>query len=164
METTALKMFESTVRYEGDQIFVKPLCDFFKIDYQNQVERIRNDSILASSYGKNRNKMVFGDNYPRVSLDKKGFIRWIQLINPSILPEDMRENFVNYQTLIFDFFYGSAEQENSIQILVNRSQYLDEQLRELARQKRMVKKHLTQVLNERYQYSINFNEQTAITQ
>ena len=78
METTALKMFESTVSYEGDQIFVKPLCDFFKIDYQNQVERIRNDSILANSYGKNRNKMVFGDNYPRVSLDKKGFIRWIQ--------------------------------------------------------------------------------------
>ena len=161
MESTALKMFESTVIIENDQIYVKPLCDFFKIDYQNQVERIRKDTILANSYGKNRNKMLFGDNYPRVSLDKKGFIRWIQLINPSILPEDLRESFIKYQALIFDFFYGSAEQENTIQKLVGRSQYLDEQLRELARQKRQVRKHLTQALNERYQYSINF-EQTAI--
>ena len=158
METTALKMFESTVKYENDQIFVKPLCDFFKIDYQNQVERIKNDPILANSYGKNRNKMVFGDNYPRVSLDKKGFIRWIQLINPSILPEDLRQNFMTYQTLIFDFFYGSAEQENIIRSLVNNSQTIDEQLRELARQKRQLRKQLTQALNERYQYSINFNQ------
>lgn len=162
METTALKMFESTIKIENDQVYVKPLCDFFKIDYQNQVERIRKDKILANSYGKNRNKMMFGDNYPRVSLDKKGFIRWIQLINPSLLPENLRDSFITYQTLIFDFFYGSAEQEDFISKLVCQNQTIDEQLRELARQKRQLRKQLTQALNERYQYSITFIEPTAI--
>ncbi len=162
METTALKMFECTVKIENDQVYVKPLCDFFKITYDNQAVKIKNDPILSKSAGKKPLKSLFGDNHPRVFLDKKGFIRWIQLINPSIIREDLREAFLTYQTLIFDFFYGSAEQENTIQKLVNRSQYLDEQMRELARQKRQVRKHLNQALNERYQYSIDFSEKTAI--
>lgn len=162
METTALKMFESTVKVENDQIYVKPICDFFKIHYANQVDKIKNDPILGNSFQKNKNKIVFGDNYPRVSLDKKGFIRWIQIINPSIIREDLRESFIKYQALIFDFFYGSADQEDSIRKLVGQTQTIDEQLRELARQKRQLRKQLTQALNERYQYSINFTEPTAI--
>jgi hypothetical protein len=164
METTALKMFESTVKIENDQVFVKPLCDFFQITYDNQAVKIKNDPILSKSAGKKPLKMLFGDNHPRLYLDKKGFIRWIQIINPSIIREDLRESFIKYQALIFDFFYGSAEQEDQIRKLVGKNQDIDEQLRELARQKRQVRKQLTQALNERYQYSINFNEQPAIAE
>jgi len=35
-------------------------------------------------------KTLFGDNYPRLCLDKKGFIRWIHLLNPNIIDKNLR--------------------------------------------------------------------------
>ncbi len=164
METTALKMFTTTVRYEDTLIWVRPFCDFFQIDYKHQYKKIKNDPILSKVVEKNRPDLGKIDDNGRILLTKKGFLRWIMIINMNIIPAVLRTQFIQYQETISDFLFGSAEQENTIQKLVNRSQYLDEQLRELARQKRQVRKHLTQALNDRYQYSLNFNEQTSITQ
>ena len=150
-------MFESTVKCENDHIFVKPLCDFFKIDYQNQVERIKRDPILMNSYGKNRNKMLFGDNYPRVSLTKIGFIRRIQIMNPLIIPDHMRQQFMTYQMLIFDFFYGTAEREIEIRKLTGRKDQIEEQMKRLTNERRFVVRSLSKALNEKYhQYMFNF--------
>jgi len=156
METTSVQIFQNTIRYEGEYIYVKPLCDFFKIDYQNQVEKIRNDAILSNSYGKNPNKTVFGDNYPRVFLTKKGFVRWIQLINPATLPRELQEKFVEYQTDIFDYFYGTAQEENDIKRLLDEKMKIDSQLKVLAAQKRNTIKMLDSALYGRYQYQLDF--------
>jgi hypothetical protein len=162
MEPTASQMFESTVKYESDLIWVRPFCDFFQIDIRNQHKKIKNDPVLGKLVGKNRPDLGNIDENGRILLTKKGFLRWIMIINVNIISEDLRAKFIQYQETISDFLYGSAEQENTIQKLVNRSQYLEEQMREIARQKRQVRKHLNQALNERYQYSINFSDKTAI--
>lgn len=156
METTSVQVFQNTIMYEGEYIFVKPLCDFFKIDYQNQVEKIRNDAILSNSYGKNPNKTVFGDNYPRVFLTKKGFVRWIQLINPATLPLELQGKFIEYQTDIFDYFYGTAQEENDIRRLLDEKLKIDSQLKVLAAQKRNTIKMLDSALYGRYQYQLDF--------
>ena len=114
MKTAISQIFEKTIQTDGEYIFIKPLCDFFKIDTENQVLKIKNDPILANCYGKNSNKMLFGDNYPRFCLDKKGFVRWIQIINPTIIDQNLRASFLIYQELILDYLYGAAEEQQRI--------------------------------------------------
>ena len=156
MENNQLSVFSHTIKSEEECIFVKPLCDFFKIDYDNQVVRIKNDAILASQTGKKPFEKLFGDTRPRVFLSKKGFVRWIQLISPSILPEGLRSKFIQYQTDIFDFFYGTAQEENEIRRLMGEQQSIDLQLKELAAQKRQLRKSLNSALYGRYQYQLEF--------
>jgi hypothetical protein len=161
METTTLQTFKTTVKSEGDHIFVKPLCDFFQINYDNQSERIKNDPILSNCTGKKPFKMLFGDNYPRIYLTKKGFVRWIQLISPAILPKEHRAKFIQYQIDIFDFFYGTAQEENEIRKLMDEKQKIDQQLKDLAAMKRNNNKSLQAALYGRYQYALDFTSDNA---
>ena len=71
MKTAISQIFEKTIKTDGDDIFIKPLCDFFGIDTENQVLKIKNDPILAICYGKNSNKTMFGDNYLKFFRKKK---------------------------------------------------------------------------------------------
>lgn len=80
METTALAMFSQAVKYESDYIWLKPVCDFFQINYENQTRKIKNDLILANQSTKKSNSLLFGDNYPRILFTKPAFIKK-QLIN-----------------------------------------------------------------------------------
>ena len=157
MEKNQLSVFNHTIKSEEEYIFVKPLCDFFKIDYENQVDKIRNDVILSLQSVKKPNEKLFGENRPRVCLTKKGFIRWIQLINPNTLPINQQVQFLQYQTDIFDFFYGTAQEENEIRRLMAEQQRIDQQLKELSAQKRNVHKSLTSALYGRYQYQLDFS-------
>ena len=153
---TSVQTFQETVKSEGDIIFVKPLCDFFKINYDNQAERIKNDQILSNCTGKKPFKTLFGDNYPRVYLDKKGFVRWIQIINPSILQDGLRERFIQYQSDIFDYLYGTVQEENEIKKLLEEKLNIDAQLKDLASKKRHTIKMLDSALYGRYQYQLDF--------
>jgi hypothetical protein len=164
MENTSIQVFNTTIKSEGEHIFIKPVCDFFQIEYKNQVEKILSDPILAESHGKKRNNSLFGDNYPRIYLNRKGFIRWIQLINPKTLPPILQESFLRYQADIFDFMYGTAEQESNLISLVKEDNRTEEELNILNRQRRLIKAELRKALRARYQYAINFNNQQSLNQ
>lgn len=98
-------MFRSA---DGDW-FVKPICDFFKIDYENQVKRINRDKICQTDTGKKADESVFGDNIPRLTLQDRGFSRWIQIINPSIVAGELREKFELFQANIFQYLWSGSE-------------------------------------------------------
>ena len=85
MDTQILQVFDETIIREEGYIFIKPLCDFFGINPENQGDRIKSDPILAKSSLKKPMKTTNSNNYPRICLDKKGFVRWIQIINPNIV-------------------------------------------------------------------------------
>jgi hypothetical protein len=120
MDNQALAMFQQTVKQKDEYIWIKPICDFFNIDYKWQVDVIRNDHILASMVEKNSNYSLFGDNRNRVLLPEVGFIRWVQILNPKIVREDLQEKFKQYQKLIFDFLYGSVEQSRHFKAVYRR--------------------------------------------
>lgn len=107
-----LIIFEETIKQVDGEIFVKPLTDFFGIDYPNQVERINRDKILKNQFGKNRFKSVFGDNIPRVTLSRKGFVRWIQILNPALVRVELREKFIDYQERVFDYLYANSVEKD----------------------------------------------------
>jgi hypothetical protein len=117
MDNTAIKMFSNTIKYDDNTwIWVKPVCDFFKINYENQTRKIKSDPILANHSTKKSNSLMFGDNYPRLLVDKIGFIRWIQLINPNTIATELRSSFEKYQELVMEFLFGSVEREQKATI------------------------------------------------
>lgn len=87
-------------------IFVKPLCDYFGLNYDWQVTRINKDPILQTQTGKNTDELLFGDKREHLTLTKRGFLRWVQIINPVTLQGSMKEKFEKFQVLVFDFLYG----------------------------------------------------------
>jgi hypothetical protein len=108
--------------------------------------------------------MMFGDNYPRFSLDKKGFIRWIQIINPNIVAVELRASFVLYQELIFDYLYGNTEEQMMIAKLNSKLQAMKSQYSLLGNEIRITQRNLFDALNKRFQYSLPFSQpdKTAI--
>ncbi len=162
METKALQMFTATVKNDDEHIFIKPLCDFFGIDPENQGDRIKNDPILAKSSVKKPMKMLFGDNYPRLCLDKKGFIRWIQLLNPNIIDQNLRPAFLIYQEMIFEFLYGAAEEQKMIGMLNAKLQDLKMDYSMIGNEIRTTQQKLFRALNDHYQYSLPFSSSNKL--
>ena len=163
MKTSISQIFEQTIQSDENYIFIKPLCDFFGINPENQSDRIKNDPILAKSSLKKSMKTMGGDNYPRVCLDKRGFIRWIQIINPNIIAENLRESFLNYQEMIFEYFYGIAEEQMLIGQLSAKLQELKSEYSLLGNEIRITQRDLFDSLNRQYQYSLPFDRQNKIT-
>jgi len=113
MKSADIQIFQQTIlRDEKDYIFIQAICDFFEINVENQSRFIKNDIILANESTKKSNNFVFGDNRQRLCLTKKGFFRWIQLLNPNIVREDLKEKLTYYQSAIFEYLYGERVMPN----------------------------------------------------
>lgn len=124
METEALMMFNSTVKYCGELIFIQPVCDFFGIDYLNQRKIINRNPLLKRSVSKNTSMLLFGDERERICLTKQGFITWILQLRCQIVHHNLREKLLRYQELIFDFMFGSIEREEKARLNYARLQKL----------------------------------------
>ncbi len=160
MNDNALQMYQKTVGTSNNEtIFVSLVCDFFGIDTENQLDRIKNDHILKNCYGKKPDKMVFGDNYPRIFLTKKGFIRWIDTLNPNIIGASTRENFMVYQSLLFDFMIGSFEKEQTMKIKYLRLRKLQRLQKIIAAEIKTLKNTTENYIEEKFiQGTITFKQ------
>lgn len=116
MDTTAISMFTSTVKYSGEDIFIQPFCDFFQIDYLNQKKAINNNPLLKKAVSKKTHQLMFGDNQARICLTKQGFITWILQLRCQIVHPSLQEKLLQYQSLIFDFMFGSIEREEKAKV------------------------------------------------
>lgn len=116
-----IKIFEETVVYVDNQFIPVTLtCNFFGITYRGQIDKIKNDLVLKSEWKKISSETIFGDKRGRVCLTKKGFIRWIQLLNVQLVPEELRETLSMYQSFIFDWMFGNIESEDKTRLAYNR--------------------------------------------
>lgn len=171
METTALVMFRQTIQYSGQNIWVKPVCEFFELDVRNQHKKIKNDPILGKLVGKNtpdfdetgklveKNHTDLGeiDSNGRILLSKKGFVRWVQIINSNTVAEHLREKFNVFQEYVFDYLYGSVEDEDQIKIHYSRLQKLEKLYSKIGHEIKREKAAVEEYLNTRYiQLNINF--------
>lgn len=176
MEKTSLIMFGKTVTYQHENIWVKPVCDFFNLDVQNQYTKIKNDPILGKLYGKNntesaKTEKLYGknstdlgeiDNNGRILLSKKGFLRWIQIINPNTIEKTLRNSFILYQELIADYLFGAAEEQMLIGSLNAKLQGLKLDYSSIGHEIRITQQQLFAALNKRYQYSLPFSHQQQL--
>ena len=91
-----IQIFTETVRYDDDQlhVFIKPLCDLFGLDSDNQRNTVLRDSILNNESVTKADEFIFGDKRERLALTKVGFVRWVQLLNPDLV----RPELISYQS------------------------------------------------------------------
>jgi hypothetical protein len=109
MDTQAVTIFQETVKYNGNYVFVKPICDFFGIDYTNQLKRINESPLTNLESDTKVDKDIFGDSRERVVLSKDGFLIWTLQLNSDIIEESIREKFILFQKYIFAYLFGSKE-------------------------------------------------------
>ncbi len=151
-------MFRSTVKYAGEYIFIKPVCDFFGIQYDNQARRINGSPLLKTSTLKFTDKLLFGDERERLTLTKRGFITWVLQLNPQIVQVSLREKLYEYQTLIFDFLFGSIEREKETQVTYQRLAKLERLSSKIDKEIRLCKQQISEYLNGKFrQLSIDFS-------
>jgi len=97
-------------RSENGDWFIKPICDFFGLEYDNQADKISKDKICQTDTGKFPSELVFGDKRLHSTLRNRGFSRWIQMISASNVRVELREKFEIFQANIFDFLWeGNIE-------------------------------------------------------
>lgn len=165
MDNQQLQLFNDAVKLFGDDVFVKPLCDFFQIDYDNQMKRINSDEILKLSTGKNTDKLLFGDERERVTLTKSGFVRWIQLINPQIVQVSLREKLKLFQQFIFQYFWGNVEKERRIAVTYQRRDKLKKIKAKIITEINNCDKEIDQYLADKStQLSLSFSNNKRIRQ
>lgn len=163
METANLKMFVETIHYESELIWIKPLCDFFQISGQNQYRKIKKDAVLQNLWTKKSADLGVIDENGRILLTQKGFLRWVQTINANIVDVNLRSKFILYQNLIFDFFNGSMQERNLIAQTNSEIQYWKKIYSEAGKMIRNKQAELTELLNARYQYKLQFSPAERIT-
>ena len=177
MEASTQKMFSDTIQNKNGLIWITPVCDFFNLHVKNQYSKIKKDAILGKLVGKNRpdsaqnEKLVgkstteFGeiDKNGRIFLTKKGFLRWIQIINPNTLQEELREKFIMYQKMILDFLFGSLEEHETITKVNHELQQWKQRYSEAGTMVKKKQAELILLLNTRYQYRIEFNQNKSLS-
>jgi len=164
MENQEISMFQQTVIFnENDCIFVQPLCDFFKINEQNQYRNIKKDPILQNQWTKKSDELLFGDNYPRFCLTKKGFIRWIQIINPNTINPNLYKQFISYQILVFDYIYGSTLEKEQAKVDYTRLRKLKRLYGIIGREIQKTQGNVTNYLDNTFiQHKLNFTPNKVI--
>lgn len=106
-----LALTKSIRTSDSGNIFIDPFCDFFGIQTRNQLDRLKQDPICQSDMQKISCQSIFGDKKLRYCIGKRGFIRWIQIINAAIVRTELQELFVKYQIAVFDYLYNGNEQK-----------------------------------------------------
>ena len=139
-----------------------PLCDFFGITYKWQITVIKSDPILKNEWKKTSSEMQFGDNRSRVCLTKKGFIRWVQLLNVNLVREELRERFIQYQAFIFDFMYGGLDRKEEASNSYARLKKLKRLYGKIGAEIQQCEKEVKKYFEDHFQLSLFDGPQKAI--
>ncbi len=121
MKNEQLQMFNQTVKFNGNNIWVKPVCDFFGINYDKQIRRINQNILLKSHTSKKADELLFLDKRQDFCLTKQGFLTWILQINSKIVQPNLSEKLIEFQKLIIDFLFGSIQRtfNKSLNLFIN---------------------------------------------
>jgi P22_AR N-terminal domain len=155
-----IQIFTETVRYDEDQqhIFIKPLCDLFGIDTENQVRNIERDPILKNMYVTKADSFIFGDNRERVALKKVGFLRWVQFINVTLVRPELQQKLLEYQTYIPEWIMGKVDVETAVSKAYKRKDELKLIIKESNAELRTLEKFITSYLiSKTYQTALPFD-------
>jgi hypothetical protein len=151
MENTSIQMFKNTVVMDSTMVIsAKPLCDFFGLDWSNQHKMIKNDPILPQLLSKKPTVAGDGKTREMVHFNKKGFIRWVQLINPNTVREELKDKLIEYQTFIFDYLYGSMEEQDKMQQDYKRMRELENTIRSCKDELKDIKASIESYLDGRF--------------
>jgi hypothetical protein len=92
METANKEYLKAIVSSDRGYIWIKPFCEYFGINIRHQYRKIKSDFILKSIL----EDCDFGiiDANGRILLSRKGFIRWINILNINCIDDSLHDDFL----------------------------------------------------------------------
>lgn len=143
MTKNEIQLFQETIIEHEDHVFIKPICDFFEINYENQQRILKKHPVLSNFTDLKVDDVHFLDKKKRTSLPKQQFLVWILGLPYQICREDLREKFAFYQSNIFDYLFGAVKMNDQIRKDLLRKKIIETQMK-------AYKKELSEI-NSRYQ-------------
>jgi len=135
------------------------MWEFFGISYEHAFRRIKKDEILKTETIKKSCEIIFGDKRERVCLTKKGFIRWIQLLNGTLVRPELQAALIEYQRFIFDYLYGDATCQDQAKIDYVRLKKLKRLYGVIGREIQLVQGNLTNYMDNTFvQTTLDFKK------
>lgn len=107
MENQELEIFKGAIFMSDKDVAIKPCCEAFGIQYRNQIDRIKNDHILAKLVRKNSLVGADGKVREMVCLPIGGFLRWVNTINAGTVADKNRQTFNIFLETIHEYLMGS---------------------------------------------------------
>jgi hypothetical protein len=172
MEPKTLQVFQHTVQYSGDLIWIRPVCDFFEISVQNQHRKLKSDPIFSklwikkstdspenpNLYGKSLTDLGDIDQNGRILLSKKGFMMWLYMINPTTIKNELQPQFFIFKEMISDFLYGHVEVEVETSVDYRRLSKLKRLYGIIGREIQRLEKKINGYLENKFQLKLQFDE------
>jgi len=105
---------EIQISVNGEKLVpVKPICEALGIDYSGQLQKLKEDPILASVMGLSPTTGKDGKTYEMQCLPLKYSLGWLFRIDSRNVKESAREAVLKYQILcydvLYDYFAGYAD-------------------------------------------------------
>jgi len=108
------KTFEETIPENREIIPLEPLCDFFEINFQRQVENLRTHPGISPEMSLQTIPDFFNDRRKRICLTKKGFLKWVLQLNFKTVKKELQDQFLEYQDNLINFLYDSTLQREQM--------------------------------------------------
>lgn len=134
---------EIMIATHGNEKFVaiKPICEAIGVDYDYQLEKIKNDEILSQLTKIYRVVAADGKERKMRVLPLRYIFGWLFTINPNNVKPEVKQDVINYKMECYNALFDSFTKRNSI--LKEKTKYqvevweLEEELKQDERYKKI---------------------------
>jgi hypothetical protein len=144
MKTTFIIVNEKQIPIltEGTEKYVaiKPICEAIGVDFQTQLDKIKEDEIIGQLYTLRGMTGADGKTYKMGSIPLKFVFGWIFTINPKNVKEEVKPNVLKYKLECYEALFDHFTKRTSI--LKERTSYqieIEELESELEEDERVIK-------------------------
>jgi len=114
---------------DGKLVPIRPICDVFGISYQSQIDKIKDDEILAPTLRLSISVASDGKDREMQCLPYKYIFGWLFTINPKNVSPESAELVKLYKAVCYDILYNNLADKSDF--LEEKQKMLDEKLSEL---------------------------------
>ena len=136
------EIFIETVGKEK-YIAIKPICEAIGIDYDNQIDKIKDDEILSQLTPLRGATGADGKTYKMRVISLRYVFGWLFTINPNKVNPEIKQDVINYKKQCYDALFDTFTKRTTI--LKEKTEYqvkvseLEESLKEDDRYKEIQK-------------------------
>ena len=159
MNQEQLVIFQKVIqKTENEQIAVRPICEYFEINYDNQLKHIKKDVILSQLYTQSRQLGSDGRSWDMISLPKDGVARWLNTINASLVTELHRNNFIDFLMALHEFLYKPKKTDNMAAEKLDQLMQIQEAIDLKDETISLMKKEITELKSEKAKLKKQYND------
>jgi len=95
-------------------VAIKPICKAIGVDFQKQLEKIKEDEILGQLYTLRGITGADGKLYKMGTIPLRYVFGWLFTINPNNVKPEIKQNVINYKRECYDALFDTFTKRTSI--------------------------------------------------